>query len=486
MTEQNDKGSIDPPTESYQPPAGPPPEQPALPYSSAQPPMQPQAPNVPVQPVAGVSYGRPSTYSPPADSRAPWGSQPWPQQTPQHWLEPLPGQDRRRRQSGGRGGFYLVLVLIVALLAGAAGSAATYLALVSMGSLPAPLGASVNASPTPAPSPGSTSQTVVVDDQTAITQAAEAVSPAVVTITVRAGEATDPFSLPEEGVGSGIIFDASGYVLTNRHVVADATQVTVELTDGRRLAGNVYGVDTLTDLAIVKIDAPDLTAARIGDSSTLKPGQTAIVIGSPLGTFTNSVTSGVISALGRQLVVSDPVTGERRQLRNLVQTDAAINPGNSGGPLVDAAGNVVGVSTAYAESAQGIFFAIPINIAKPIMRQAVAGQPLSRPWIGMVYVPVDRNIADENDLPLDYGAWISPDTADGSVPIVPGSPADTAGLQAGDIVTAIDGIRIDATAGIDDVLSLYEPGDRLTLNILRDGQTLQVGLTLGTRPADLE
>jgi len=440
---------------------------------------------VPVQPVAGVSYGRPNTYSPPYEARTPWASQPWQQQTPQHWLEPLPGQDRRRRQGGGRGGLYLVLVVIVALLAGAAGSAATYMALVASGGI-TPAANTALSSPAPAQSPSSTSQTVVVDDQTAITQAAEAVSPAVVTITVRAGEATDPFSLPETGVGSGIIFDANGYILTNRHVVSDATQVTVELQDGRRVAGNVYGVDTLTDLAIVKIDAPDLSAARIGDSSTLKPGQTAIVIGSPLGTFTNSVTSGVISALGRQLVVSDPVTGERRQLRNLVQTDAAINPGNSGGPLVDAAGNIVGVSTAYAESAQGIFFAIPINIAKPIMRQAVAGQPLSRPWIGMVYVPVDRNVADENNLPIDYGAWISADTPDGSEPIVPGSPAATAGLKAGDIVTAIDGRRIDATAGVDDILSLYEPGDRLTISLLRDGQTLQVGLTLGTRPADLE
>ena len=269
------------------------------------------------------------------------------------------------------------------------------------------------ASPTPVPQPAPSSQTVVVDDQTAITNAAESVSPAVVTITVREGQATDPFSLPETGVGSGIIYDPNGWVLTNRHVVADATQVTVELQDGRRLPANVYGVDTLTDLAIVKIDATGLPAAQIGDSGTLKPGQTAIVIGSPLGTFTNSVTSGVISALGRQLVVSDPVTGERRQLRNLVQTDAAINPGNSGGPLVDAAGNIVGVSTAYAESAQGIFFAIPINIAKPIMRQAVAGQPLSRPWIGVVYVPLNRSVADENTLPIDYGAWIhrKPQTA---------------------------------------------------------------------------
>ena len=464
MTDPRDPNPIDPGTQSYQPDANPPLAAPTT---------------------AGVTYGRSGTYSPPYEPPPPWATgSGWAQQTPQHWLEPLPGQDRRRRS--GRGGLYLVLVVIVAMIAGAVGAAGTYMALTYSGAL-APLSNVSAASPAPSqPVPPPSSQTVIVDEQTAITQAAEAVSPAVVTITVREGEATDPFSLPETGVGSGIIYDSNGWVLTNRHVVSDATQVTVELRDGRREAGTVYGIDTLTDLAIVKIDATGLPAARIGDSGTLKPGQTAIVIGSPLGTFTNSVTSGVISALGRQLVVSDPVTGERRQLRNLVQTDAAINPGNSGGPLVDAGGNVVGVSTAFAESAQGIFFAIPINIAKPIMRQAVAGVPLSRPWIGMVYVTVDRNLAQENDLPIDYGAWISPETADGSPPIVPDSPATTAGLKANDIVTAIDGRRIDQSQGLDDILSLYEPGDRLTLSVLRDGATMSIGLTLGTRPAGLE
>jgi serine protease Do len=461
MTEPRDPDQIDPETQSYTPAPA----------------------DVPGTPSAGVSYGRPSTYSPPQESRTPWSAQQWQQQTPQHWLEPLPGQDRRRRRRS-RSGLYLTMAIVVALVAGAIGSAVTYMALAYNGNLAASNVAI--ASPSPTPQPVSSSQTVIVDDQTAITTAAEAVSPAVVTITVREGEATDPFSLPQTGVGSGIIYDPNGWVLTNRHVVADATQVTVELQDGRRLPATVYGIDTLTDLAIVKIDATGLPAARIGDSSTLKPGQTAIVIGSPLGQFTNSVTSGVISALSRQLVVSDPVTGERRQLRNLVQTDAAINPGNSGGPLVDAAGNVVGVSTAFAESAQGIFFAIPINIAKPIMRQAVAGEPLSRPWIGVVYVPLNRSLADQNKLPIDYGAWVSPDTADGKPPIIADSPAATAGLKANDIITAINGIRIDTSQGLDDILSAFSPGDRLTLSVLRDGQTLSMGLTLGTRPAGLE
>jgi S1-C subfamily serine protease len=415
----------------------------------------------------------------------PWAPSNWAQQTPPHWFEPLPGQlpPRRRRR---RSGTYVVLVFVVALIAGAVGSGVTYLALLTSGQLQPPVAELAGSSPTPIPAPTLPSQTLPPDESSAISRAAEVASPAVVTITVRAGEATDPFSLPETGVGSGIIYDPNGWVLTNRHVVADASQVTVELNDGRRLQGRVYGVDTLTDLAIVKVDATDLPTAPIGDSAELRPGQTAIVIGSPLGTFTNSVTSGVISALGRQLAVTDPVTGERRRLRNLIQTDAAINPGNSGGPLVDTSGSVVGVSTAFAEGAQGIFFAIPINIAKPIMGQAIAGEELSRPWIGIVYIPLDRNVAQENDLPIDYGAWISVDTGSGDPPIVEGSPAEEAGLRAGDIITAIDGVRIDAGQGLDDVLSLYQPGDELTLSVLREGSTVDVAVTLGTRPAGLE
>jgi S1-C subfamily serine protease len=373
----------------------------------------------------------------------------------------------------------------VALVASALGSGLTYLALTATDRLNTSVGGP-QTTPTPLAAPTATPAPAEPSDGTAVIRAAQAVSPAVVTITVREGEATDPFELPETGVGSGIIYDANGWVLTNRHVVADATQVTVELNDGRRLEGNVYGVDTLTDLAIVKIEGSDLPTAPIGDSAEIEPGQTAIVIGSPLGTFTNSVTSGIISALGREITVTDPVTNQPRRLRNLIQTDAAINQGNSGGPLLDESGNVIGVSTALAEGAQGIFFAIPINIAKPIMRQAIAGEELTRPWIGIVYVALDRNVATENNLPIDYGAWITPETADGSPPIVPDSPAEAAGLIAGDIVTAIDGRRIDASQGLDDILSLYGPGDELTLSVLRDGETIDVPVTLGTRPAGLD
>jgi S1-C subfamily serine protease len=396
----------------------------------------------------------------------------------------MPEPQAARPKGGGPGWIGL---FVVALIAAVVGSLVTYAGLLTTDRLQ-----SVGAEPSPSPaatialpSPGATAVTPLSTNGSSIADAAHRVSPAVVTITVSVGQATDPNALPETGVGSGLIFDSGGYVLTNRHVVSDASTVSVELNDGRTVDGNVYGIDTLTDLAIVKIDAGDLPAAPIGDSSLLEPGQTAVVIGSPLGTFTNSVTSGVVSALGRSLVVSDPVTGQQRRLHNLIQTDAAINPGNSGGPLINGAGEVVGVSTAYAQGAQGIFFAIPINIAKPIMAQAIAGEQLSRPWLGIVYQAVDRNVADENNLSVDYGAWIAPPTSGGDSPIVPDSPADKAGLKAGDIITSIDGHRIDAASGLDDVLSLFKSGDTLTLEVLRDGQTTALTITLGTRPADL-
>ncbi|HYI21942.1 MAG TPA: trypsin-like peptidase domain-containing protein [Candidatus Limnocylindrales bacterium] len=431
-------------------------------------------------PSGSTDETRTTSYTPPVEPRTSWSGQGWPQQTPPHWFEPLPGQQQPPKRRGSS----VAVLFVVALIASVVGSGLTYMAMSATNR--ANLAANAPATPSPLLGPSATPGQATDDDPSAVTRAAEAVSPAVVTITVREGEATDPFSLPETGVGSGLIYDSNGWVLTNRHVVADATVVTVEMNDGQRLEGSVYGVDTLTDLAIVKIEGSDLPSAPIGDSSTLQPGQTAIAIGSPLGTFTNSVTSGVISATGRQLSVTDPVTNERRSLRNLIQTDAAINPGNSGGPLVDETGSVIGVSTAFAEGAQGIFFAIPINIAKPIMRQAIAGEELTRPWIGIVYVAVDRNLATENDLPIDYGAWISPETANGAPPIVEGSPAQDAGLMPGDIVTAIDGRRIDASQGLDDVLSLYGPGDMLTLSVLRDGETIEVEVTLGTRPAGLD
>ena len=181
-----------------------------------------------------------------------------------------------------------------------------------------------------------------------------------------------------------MIFDASGLVLTNHHVVSgNPSKLTVTLKDGRTLAASIYGIDTLTDLAIVKVEGTGLPTATIGDSSTIQVGQQAIAIGSPLGQFSDSVTSGIISALGRSIDV------EGGHLSNLIQTDTAINPGNSGGPLLDPSGNVIGINTAVAGDSQGIGFAIPINIARPLLAQASAGQALSPPWLGVRFETID-------------------------------------------------------------------------------------------------
>jgi S1-C subfamily serine protease len=425
-----------------------------------------------------------STYRPLSVSRTSWSTDPdWPQQTPERWFEPQPlhrppppAPPTPRRGPGS-----VVALMVVALLAATLSSAGTFFVLSSGGWLRSATGTAAPSATPGSPQPTAVPLVVTVDDQ--VSRAVTAVGPAVVTITTTIdAQSTDPFSLPETGVGSGVIYDSAGWIVTNHHVVASADTVQVELPDGRKFTGNVYGVDTLTDLAIVKIDATDLPAAHIGDSSTIKPGQLAVAIGSPLGTFTNSVTSGVISALGRDVPVTDPSSGQQRILHNLIQTDAAINPGNSGGPLIDGAGTVIGINTAVASSAQGIGFAIPVNIAKPIMDQALAGQQLQRPWMGVFYVPINRSVADEQKLPIDYGAYVSKPST-GQPAVGAGTPAEAAGLQDGDIITAIDGRRIDGQNPLDDVLSQYKPGDTITLTVLRAGQTMQLQLTLGIRPA---
>jgi S1-C subfamily serine protease len=266
--------------------------------------------------------------------------------------------------------------------------------------------------------------------------------------------------------------------------VCGQEEVTADLLDGRTLRGRVYGIDTLTDLAIVKVEGDDLPVAPIGDSRNLKPGQLAIAIGSPLGEFTNTVTTGVISSLGREITVNtQSCPGQNPRITNLVQTDAAINPGNSGGALVNAEGKVIGVNTAVAGEAQGIGFAIPINIAKPIMEQAVAGKPLARPYIGIFYEAVTKKVQQQNQLPVDYGAWIDPQGNRGQ-PIASGSAAAKAGLRPNDIITTINDQRIDTAHRLDDILTQYGPGDTVTMTVLRGGETVTLELTLGTRPED--
>jgi serine protease Do len=235
-----------------------------------------------------------------------------------------------------------------------------------------PSTAPTSASSTAVNQASTSSQTVVqLNGSDAIVQVAAKVSPAVVTITSQsAAGAVSPFSVPSTGVGSGFIYDASGLILTNYHVVEGSDNLTVTLQDGRELAGRVVATDPDRDLAVVKIDATGLPTLAIGTSASLKVGQLVVAIGSPLGTFTDSVTSGILSATGRSITVGDPTTRQRRTMSNLLQTDAAINAGNSGGPLLDASGRVIGINTASAASAEGLGFAIAIDEAASIMASA--------------------------------------------------------------------------------------------------------------------
>ena len=327
-------------------------------------------------------------------------------------------------------------------------------------------------------------------DSEALLDVVAADSPAVVTIDVTSG-ASNAMSqrgfgnrpIPQmQGTGSGVIIDPDGLILTNRHVAGDATSVTVTTADGRTYPGTTVGVDTLTDFAFVKIDATGLPAAPLGDSSNLQVGQIAIAMGDPLGELPGSVTTGIVSGLDRTISVSDSMGLGGTTLRHLIQTDAPINPGNSGGPLLDGDGMVIGIDTAEAGMASGIGFALPIDLAKPIIEQVRAGQPIERPWMGIAYQEIDAQVAADASVPVDAGAWIQAPVASGQSAVVAGSPAATAGLQDGDIITALDGQSVDAQHQLDLLLLQHAPGDILTLDVLRDGQAMTLDMTLGTRP----
>ncbi len=270
-----------------------------------------------------------------------------------------PADSTAARRSGGRS---LRTVLAACLLSATLASASTA-ALVSVavgGSGPA-------AAATPNAVVAATRPNT--DDITAVVAAAR---PSVVTITSSglSVRGMSPFSVPATGVGSGVILTADGYILTNKHVVEGSKSLTVALSDGTEYAATLVKELPDNDLALIKIEATGLVPAKIGDSTSLKAGETAIAIGSPLGTYTETVTKGIISATGRDITITDDQTGRPTQLHDLIQTDAAINPGNSGGPLLDASGAVVGISTAVAGNAEGLGFAIPINAASELIALA--------------------------------------------------------------------------------------------------------------------
>lgn len=302
---------------------------------------------------------------------------------------------------------------------------------------------------------------------------AERVSPAVVSIVNY--QHTGFFRQLQPSSGSGVIFDSkNGYIVTNYHVVAGADRLEVIVQGEHEYEGRLVGGDEQTDLAVIQIRADNLPEAVFGDSDQLRVGELAVAIGSPLGTsFDRSVTAGVISALNRQISVAG-ATGQEINL-NVIQTDAAINPGNSGGALVNSRGEVIGINSVKVGRAdvEGMGFAIPINDAKPIIRQLLDKGYVSRPFIGIYnYQVVSEQLAQWYDLP--EGIWVGG--------IVPGGPAEKAGMQVEDIIIRIEDQNIKTAADLQGVLKKYKPGDQIVIRVVRKGQAHDLNLTLGEMP----
>ncbi len=282
------------------------------------------------------------------------------------------------------------------------------------------------------------------------------------------------------GTGSGFLIDSEGNILTNSHVVDDASNVTVTLSDGTELDGRVLGVDPADDLALVQVDASEvshITPLPLSNSDDIQPGQLAIALGSPFG-LEGTITVGVVSGLDRTLTGDDG-----RSITHVIQTDASLNPGNSGGPLLNSDGEVIGINTAVeSQTANGVGFAVPANTARDVLPRLTAGETVSRPWLGIGGATVTGETADALDLADDEGVYV--------LDVVSGSPADEAGLvgggttfqgepdEGGDVIAAVDG---EAMAGIEDLidyLNTKEAGDEVALTVNRRGETLEMSVTL--------
>ncbi len=287
-------------------------------------------------------------------------------------------------------------------------------------------------------------------------------------------ESEDRAPSEPQSIGTGFLIDEEGLVLTNKHVVSErgGNYQVVTSTEKKYDVEQVYR-DPLNDIALLKINPTQNAGSKLepitlGDSSNLQAGQYVIAIGTALGEFKNTVTTGVVSGLGRGITAGSPFEGSVERLDNVIQTDAAINPGNSGGPLLNSAGHVIGVNTAVSQSGQNIGFAIPINVIKDTLKNFNSTGRFERPYLGVAYRVISKELADINELP--EGGYVQS--------VIEGSPAEKAGIQQGDVIVDIDGTRISEKMQLSEIISNKKVGENITLRVFRDGQTSEIKATL--------
>lgn len=362
--------------------------------------------------------------------------------------------DQRRRLGGARGALKR------------AGIAGSVLAALMAAGLPAASAAAAQESTTTPPA-----ATAPELDAVAVV---ERVAPAVVTVNnlQQLGDATfgggaDP---QQAGVGTGFVIDDQGHIVTNQHVVANGDEFEVVFADGETRPAQLIGADPLSDLAVVQVEGELPATVALGDSDALRVGESVLALGSPLGQFTNTVTEGIVSALNRDFPLNDPCAGI---YNNLIQHDAAINPGNSGGPLFNAAGEVVGVNTLGIPGAQGLFFAVPAGTVREITTEIIEDGQVDYPLLGIVGGAVTEATAAQEDLPVDFGHLVTE--------VDPAGPAAEAGFDAGDVIVAIDGERIDERNTLTEALFAHEPGETVDVTVRRGAEEVTNQVTLDRR-----
>lgn len=285
----------------------------------------------------------------------------------------------------------------------------------------------------------------------------------------------------EVGGGTGFIVSSDGVIVTNKHVVEDeAAEYTFLTNDEKKYSAKILARHPSQDLAILKIDGKDFPTLELGDSDGIQTGQEVVAIGNALGEFRNTVSTGVVSGLARSIVAQGAIGGTER-LDNIIQTDAAINSGNSGGPLLTLEGKVIGINTAVAQGAQNVGFAIPINTVKKSISDVQGKGKIVQPYIGVRYIIITEPLRQKNDLPVDYGALVTQGETMDELAVIPGSPADKAGIVANDILLEVNGEKINKNHSLISLLSKYNTGDTVTIKMLHRGEEREVKVVLEER-----